>query len=445
MPEMQQLRSSVNGVIDHPWVLIGAAALIAFVVWAAGTRSQDHHVRVAFDTAVSIAPGLDVQANGVDVGKVSKVSLEDGRSIVEIGIDDESVWPLKQGTKAGIRFGSTIGNGTRRVEIFPSATGPDIPDGGIIANDQTQVPTEFDEVFQTLGPHTRADLSGGQKRLGAVVRGRGKRIATGIRSSSRALEPTSALLRELASDGTAITEFVDHTDAVTRTLAGHRPQISALLTVANQTFATFAANTGNLQAVLDRTPGTLAEARTTLARINPTLDHLDALATDIAPGSRALRPLAARARPAFADLRDIAPVALRTVRNVRRAAPAIDQLLRRATPFANDVTPALAGLAPIASCIRPYAPELAGFLSNWSSFSKNVDVHSNYARIRAVVSETAFNDVPNIPTSALTSVAGTTYAGLRPPGLNAGQPWFMPECGVGKDVVDPGKDWEDTK
>ncbi|MEA2273229.1 MAG: hypothetical protein QOI98_1937, partial [Solirubrobacteraceae bacterium] len=34
------------------------------------------------------------------------------------------------------------------------------------------------------------------------------------------------------------------------------------------------------------------------------------------------------------------------------------------------------------------------------------------------------------------------YAMPRPPGLNAGQPWFQPQCGAGPDSLDPSKDPE---
>lgn len=440
---MEGRKNPFSTVIDKPWTVIGGLVLVAFAIWAVGTRTQKHHVKVAFDNGVSLASGLDVQANGVDVGKVSDVEYKDGQAIVELGIDDDDVWPLKQGTTAAIRFGSTIGNGTRRIEIFPSAKGPDLPEGGIIASKDTKVPTEFDQVFQTFGPATRKDLVSGQDNIGAVVRGRGQRIADGLDASAGALTAAGGLMRELASDDVALSQFVGHTDAVTKTLAAHRSQISGLMTVANRTFSAFAANTGNLQATLDKTPGALSEARTTLARLEPTLDRLDGLVKDVAPGARALRPLAASARPAFADVRDIVPQALSTVRDVRATAPSISTLLSTATPFVKDATPTMTGLSGIVSCLRPYAPEVAGFLSNWSSWTKNYDRYDNYGRVRAVEGETSFTDTPDIKTSALTALAGTTYAGLRPPGLNAGKPWFMPECGVGKDVVDPTKDWED--
>jgi hypothetical protein len=61
-----------------------------------------------------------------------------------------------------------------------------------------------------------------------------------------------------------------------------------------------------------------------------------------------------------------------------------------------------------------------------------------------VVSQTAFNDTP-LTSKQMVDATGAIYAGLRPPGLNAGHPLFMPECGVGQDVLDPAKDWEAGK
>ena len=38
---------------------------------------------------------------------------------------------------------------------------------------------------------------------------------------------------------------------------------------------------------------------------------------------------------------------------------------------------------------------------------------------------------------------GQGYALVRPPGYNAGKPWYLPQCGAGRDGVDPNKDPED--
>lgn len=439
-------RRSAAGLLDRPWLVVGLVAAGLFVLWLASTRTQTHHLKVAFNDAVSVAPGQDVQVNGIDVGKVSGVELEDGLPIVELGIDDEDVWPLTRGTQASLRFGTTIGNGTRRVELFPGpADAPEIPDGGLISARSTTSPTEFDELFQTADAPTRRSMTSGQQRINQAVKGNADEIRADIRASAYALDAAGGFFGDLSADGDALREMVDHTDDVTRNLAARSDRIGAVLTVTARTFETFAANTDGIAQSLEQAPPALAETRATLARLEPSLDRLDALLADAAPGVAELRPLAASARPALADLRAIIPQALSTVRTARATAPQITEFLGDATPLLRASRPLFSELSDISQCVRPYAPELAGFLTNWSAFSKNVDQFSSYARVRVVEGDSSFTDNPDVKTSEFTSATGAGYAGLRPPGFNAGNPWFMPECGVGPDAVDPARDPEDDR
>jgi hypothetical protein len=135
------------------------------------------------------------------------------------------------------------------------------------------------------------------------------------------------------------------------------------------------------------------------------------------------------------------------VRTATDSAPEITALLRVGAPFMTMTAPVLSDLAPMLGCIRPYAPEIAGFFTNWASFSQGFDGTSHYARVRGVEGPTSLNDVPDLTTAQFLAAAGvgTVYAGLRPPGYNGGKPQFMPECGVGRDVLDPAKDWEDGR
>jgi hypothetical protein len=93
-------------------------------------------------------------------------------------------------------------------------------------------------------------------------------------------------------------------------------------------------------------------------------------------------------------------------------------------------------------CIRPYAPELAGFSSTWSGIGSYFDKTGHYVRVNVI-------QTPVTPGTTETSaqvVAGSSgslsYAMPRPPGLNAGQPWFQPQCGAGPGALDPSTDPE---
>jgi hypothetical protein len=98
----------------------------------------------------------------------------------------------------------------------------------------------------------------------------------------------------------------------------------------------------------------------------------------------------------------------------------------------------------VVGCLRPYAPEIAGFLSTWSGYNKNYDAGGHYARTFPLMFNAAL-----IPGTALNSLQITRtyadrlfYAMPRPPGLNAGQPWFQPQCGAGPESMNPSKDPE---
>ena len=438
-------RRAPGRLIGHPWVVIALAGLVAFGFWAASTRKQPHHVRVSFLNAVSIAPGLDVQANGVDVGKVNEVKLDDmGRPVVTIGVEDDA-WPLHQGTTARLRFGTTIANGDRRIDLEPGPKhAPEIPEGGIISERRTTTPNEFDQVFNTFDRTTRGHIQTLAEHADETLRGRERKLGDGLAASPAALEAIDGVVADLDADQFALSSLVAWTDRVTQTLGHRRARIASLLTVAASTFSAFAENSQQTRDSIARLPGTLRETRTTLARLDRSLDLLDPLVADLRPGAAALRPLAAVARPTLAELRATVPLGIETLRTTRAAAPEITTLLRRARPLMRDLDPALGDLAPMVGCIRPYSPEIAGFFSNWTSFTKNFDGTSHYARVRVVQSPTSdTNKPPQRTDEFLRTAPGTDYAGIRVPGLAAGQPWFLPECGAGPDALDPSKDPED--
>src|SRR5919197_1139688 len=145
------LASVKDWLVDHPWQILLIAFSILFAWWAIGTRSEPHHVKAAFPTAFNLAPGMDVQVDGMDAGKIGKVSYQDGHAIVEIGISEDRFWPLHVGTTVKQRWGTTIGSGTRRLDLEPGpAKAPEIPEGGIIESKYTLPAVDIDQVLSTF-------------------------------------------------------------------------------------------------------------------------------------------------------------------------------------------------------------------------------------------------------------------------------------------------------
>lgn len=443
----ERVRNGGLWLVGRPWIIIGVALFAVFALWAKGTRTQPHEVKVVFDEAVSMYSGLDVRVDGLDAGKVKSAKNEDGKAVVTLGIKDDKVWPLHQGTKAQLRFGSTIGNGTRQIELIQGpASAPEIPNGGVIPNADSIESTEFDDIFDTFNAKTRKALQGALKGTGDTFGPRAPQIARGVQATPGGIGAVSDLAGDLSADQPALRSFVANTYRVTNALGARRAQISDLISVASQTFRTFANNTTGIKDSLERFPPAVREARTTLARLDTSVDHLDGLVTDLRPGATQLGLLSKDLRPALADLRTTVPVAVQTFRTARATAPRITQLLDKAQPFSDKAAPVFTKLAPMLACVRPYSPEIAALASTWSSWTGLYDNIGHTGRLLVDAGATSLTSVPS-NSGDFTKATGQGYALIRPPGYSAGadKSWFQPECGITADGLDASKDPEAGK
>jgi hypothetical protein len=86
-------------------------------------------------------------------------------------------------------------------------------------------------------------------------------------------------------------------------------------------------------------------------------------------------------------------------------------------------------------------------LGTWTGYNKNFDSGGHYARTFPLLYNPLLT--AGIPLNSATIVGlsggGIHYAMPRPPGLNAGQPWYLPQCGAGPDSLTPSKDPEAGK
>lgn len=434
------------------------------------SRSRPHHVRVAFTEAVLLNAGLDAKIDGVDAGKIDKVEYQDGRAVVTLGVDDD-VWPLRQGTRARVRWGTTVGSGTRWVELTPGPrNAPAIPEDGIIDIVNTRPAVELDQVLDTFDERTRSDVRRTAKGVGASLRGRGADLNRGLRAAPAAIQSVGDVMGELASDTDALRGLVANGNRFVGTLAARSGQVADLVTVASATFDAFASRSTGVEQSISQLAPTLRRARSLLARLDTSVDGLDPLFADLRPGAARLRPLAAVARPALRELRATVPPALATVRTATAAAPRVTSLLKTAVPFAGDLEKVVKPLQPRLACLRPYTPEAAGLLVNGSGWVAGYTrqpagppggaggrisgaaggrdggglVRQHYARVHVLASSTSFHSYPGgIRSDLFAKATGKSYALLRPPGWYARQPQYMPECGYTQAGVDASKDPED--
>jgi ABC-type transporter Mla subunit MlaD len=454
--------------LDHPWLLVIAAGAILFVYWAIGTRAEPHHVRAEFTSAFNLFSGQSIDVNGLPVGKISGVtydpSLGGGQAIVNIGISDDHFWPLHAGTTVEIRWGSTIGNGTRRLDLIPGpASAPVIPEGGIIETQDTLPAVDLDQVLNVFTKSTRTHLTSYLRNLASGVSGNETALHNGLNTAPPAVAAANGVLSDLASNTYALQSLILNGDRLTSVLASRAPAISDLVTVAGQTFSALSAHANGIEQSIQDLPGALSEARGTLVRLDSSVGILNGVITDIRPGAAKLSPLAVAIRPTLAALRRIVPLGVSTLTQATAAAPSITRLLDTGTPFMPKLGSVTSQLAPMVACIRPYAPELGGAITSANSWlqtyvleqpnaapgvtftgaSQGQFVRQHGIRAMPQASATTLHAVPpGITTQAFINLTGKGYAEPRPPGLSVGQPWFLPQCGAGPNSLNPAADPE---
>ena len=146
------METRANYVLIGAFVLIGAAALMLFTLWIAGTPLNKNYSRydVVFEGPVNgLIEGGEVRFNGIKVGEVTRLSLDrndPNRVIARISIDAET--PVRTDSVAELNFLGITG-----VTFIQIRAGS--PDQPLLVPEDFQPPpvikterTALDELFQ---------------------------------------------------------------------------------------------------------------------------------------------------------------------------------------------------------------------------------------------------------------------------------------------------------
>ncbi len=421
-----------------PLLALGLVAVLAVVVlWPGGGA---HEVRAAFSDANNVVRGLDVRMAGRRVGSVRRVETRDGHALVTLSVDR---WPLRAGTRARIRFGPTAGYTARYVELLPGpAGGPSLPDGALLGLDATQAPVELDDVLRTFDASGRRRLGDALTAVDGTLSGTGPWIGRGLDASGAALTTLAGVLQQLDARPGALERTVGGGSRTLGTLAAHRRQVSGTVSGLAATLDELAAQRVPLAATLRALPASLRDVRLTLARTDRSVAGLSRLTGALAPGARELRRTARPVALLVASLDVVAPQLRSTLQRLTPASRPIARLLAEAVPVLGQLRTISASATPMLACVRPYGPELAGFLATWAGFGKNYDALGHYARAELQLSPFTSNSTGLKPSQVAGVLPGLSYAMPRAPGMNAGEPWYQPQCGVTEAGLDPEQDPE---
>lgn len=426
-------------------VLALAASGVALVTIGTG-GSAGHRLSVTVPQATGVIVGQELRVAGQAIGSITRVSAVRRGDAVTIGmrIDDEA-WPLPRGTRMALRTGGTVTFGNRYVAVLRPA-GPvrgELRDGERLPAAHFSVPVEFDEFIGTFTSDVRRDLKRMLDQGGVNLSATAPALRRALVDAPATTRQLGAVFGDLAGEHEALGSLVRTTARVTAAVDHADPGLRTLLSGAGTTFDVLATDAAAVQRTLDVAPRVLTHARSTLRRADGTLAAVREVTGRLAPGVTQLRRTTGPLDRVLATVVDVAPDARRTLRSLRSATPQLNPLLSAATTIAPQLGSIGRQATDALKCIRPYTPDMMSFFSTWGDSLVSGDGRDKYFRATVQALLPAPTNVSGESSAdAVKAFPGTRYGFPRPPGYNAGQPWFLPECGAGPDALDPAKDPE---
>jgi phospholipid/cholesterol/gamma-HCH transport system substrate-binding protein len=378
--------------------LVLAVAVVA-VLLLQGPGGTTYHLR--FENAGQLVKDDDVQVGGRRIGSVRKIALTDNNQAeITIKVQDPYA-PLHVGTSALIRATSLSGIANRYIALTPGPnSNPKLSDGATLGTDKTTSIVDLDQLFDTLDPATRKSLQNVIQGSAAWYDNRGVEANAATKYFNPALSASRRLVNELVANQQTLNGFLINAAKTTGALAQRRGDLANLVSNTNTTAAAIADENASFNQALLLLPGTLRKANTTFVNLRATLDDLDELVAASKPATKdlarflsQLRPLVEEARPTVADLNTLAhrKGAGNDLTDLLGQAPALE---RAAKPsFAHSIT-ALQKLTPVIKFVRPYTPDLVGWLRDFGQGSANYDANGHFARIQPIFNAYSFDDNP---------------------------------------------------
>lgn len=387
-------------LIGRVAVLIALAAAVAVAVVLAIDGGDDYEVTARFENASQLVTGNEVTVGGTSVGSVEEIELgENGEALVTFTVADELA-PLRRGTEATIRSPSLASVAARKVQLTlpgEGTAGREIPDGGVLTQEETVSAVDLDELFNTLDRDTVADLKKVIRGFADSYDGVGQQANRGFRFLNPFLSTSRRVFAELTRDELALQSLIVDADQLTGALASRRDDLSQLVGNTDEMMAALASRREQLATAISRLPAFMRRANTTFVNLRAALGDLDPLvdaskplATELEPFLAELRAASRNLVPATEDLgRAIErPGAGNDLIELTEAQPALTKRavgpLRRNGESRRGAFPesteALTDSLQQLSFFRPYTTELVAWFDDFGH-SGAVDAAGGFGRI----------------------------------------------------------------
>jgi ABC-type transporter Mla subunit MlaD len=403
---MSLFRAGLLGI-----VVILVVTYLGFTKFA-NPFASEYTIHATFASSNGLRPNSLVRIAGVNVGKVTGVSVLHGcksggptscqAADVSMEIDSGGL-PIHSDATFAIRP-RTFLEGNFFVDIAPgSPSAPVVKSGYTFPIQQGVEPVQLDQVLGTLHANTRHSLQMLLAQYGLAVRRAGSAYDRSIRYWKPAYEYSAIVSHDfLGIQPHDLSDYIAGMSTVSGALDQNPPALETLITNFNRTANAFAIKNQDLQAAVAELPKTLAAATPALNALNAAIPPLDRLAHALIPGVVSAGPAIDTSLPFVNQLRQlVAPSELRGLtHDLRPTIPALASLSHATIPLMRQ------GVRPASSCVanivipwshltindpmfngsngfppRQAYVEAVDFLPGLAGESRNFDANGPYIRI----------------------------------------------------------------
>jgi phospholipid/cholesterol/gamma-HCH transport system substrate-binding protein len=368
---------------------LGIGAFVAFTLMlfavlfnGAGGRlrvSEPYSVQVVMPDAFQLVQNADVRWAGVKIGQVSNIQSRGAQAVVKIEIDKKYA-PLYRDASTLLRTKTLVGENYLQVN-------PGTPRAGALAKnaaipiEQAGEAVQLDEILSSLDTRTRSAISRNLDGLGTGVAGRSAELGRLFAATRPTLADGATVMSAVRTQREGFAQLVQDTGEVTQAVAGRSRDLQTLARSAKATAQAVAARDEALGQTIEQLPGTLRQARKSVA-------HLQAFARDATPVMADLETGFARLEPVVKALPRAASSSRVMVRQLEPFLKVADPLLSRLRPFTSALTPTMPALdallhqvQPMATYLKPYYRDAAALFAANGAMLSYRDKFGGAARI----------------------------------------------------------------
>lgn len=369
------------------FTLIALVLAVAAFSYGAGVAGDDSTTVVAqFESAAPLVDGNQVKVDGVVVGTVSDMTINDeGTADVRMELD-RSAMPLHQDATFTIRPVSLLGE--RYVDLErgdPQAPMLDVDRPVPVT--QTASNIDLDEVLNAVDDPTGEGLAFLITTLGEGLQGNGDNAQAAISQLAPTMRNTEKLTEILKNHNALLNSLIEQVQPVAEAVATDDGKaLEQVVDSADQLLAAAAAQQKALNKTLERLPGTLKSARATLNELSttatqttptlkelrPVTDNLPQIAKELKAFSAALDPALAKSQPVLRRAEELLDAAAPVAKDLKAAGPGLASSVKSARPLVKDLT-----------ANRDY---LFSFIRYWALTTNGYDGLSHYFRVNATIS-----------------------------------------------------------